>query len=88
LFRSDSWEAFRIAESGVGKMTKQAITLREMTSENLELAIADAAGELFRLRFQSTTEKLDSPSNVRKFRRQIARIKTIIGERQRAEAEG
>ncbi len=67
-------------------MTKQAKLLREMTSENLELAIGEAAKELFRLRFQSTTEKLDSPSNVRKFRREIARIKTILGERSRTEA--
>ena len=64
-------------------MTKQAKTLREMTTENLHLAIVEAQKELFRLRFQSTTEKLDSPSNVRKFRREIARIKTIIGERDR-----
>jgi large subunit ribosomal protein L29 len=68
-------------------MTKQAKKLREMTSENLTLAIGEAQKELFRLRFESTTEKLDSPSNVRKFRREIARIKTILAEReQTAEA--
>ena len=58
--------------------------LREMSDEQLELTAKDAASQLFRLRIQSQTEKLDSPSEVRRNRRLIARIRTLQGERTRA----
>jgi len=59
------------------------IELREMSDEQLELTAKDAATQLFRLRIQSQTEKLDSPSEVRRNRRLIARIRTLQGERTR-----
>jgi len=59
------------------------IELREMSDEQLELTAKDAAVQLFRLRIQSQTEKLDSPSEVRRNRRLIARIRTLQGERTR-----
>ena len=59
--------------------TKQ---LREMSSEQLAGVILEAQRELFKLRFESTTEKLDSPSNLRKIRRHIARVKTVLRERE------
>ncbi len=55
--------------------------LREMSDEQLDLTIKDAADSLFRLRVQSQTEKLDSPSEIRRNRRLIARVKTIQTER-------
>ncbi len=58
--------------------------LREMSDEQLELTAKDAATQLFRLRIQSQTEKLDAPSEVRRNRRLIARIRTLQGERIRA----
>ncbi len=60
--------------------------LKEMSDEQLEFALKEAQQELFRLRFQASTEKLDAPSNLKKLRREIARVKTIQGERQRAAA--
>jgi len=57
--------------------------LREMSDEQLELTAKDASSQLFRLRIQSQTEKLDSPSEVRRNRRLIARIRTLQGERTR-----
>lgn len=60
--------------------------LREMSSEQLQFALKEAKEELFRLRFQASTEKLDAPSNLRRLRREIARIKTIEGERERSAA--
>lgn len=59
-----------------------AAELREMSDEQLQFALKEAQQELFRLRFQASTEKLDAPSNLRKLRREIARIKTIAHERQ------
>jgi large subunit ribosomal protein L29 len=61
-------------------MTK-ATHLREMSPEQLEFSLTEAKKELFRLRFQAATEKLDAPSNLLKLRREIARIYTIQQER-------
>lgn len=62
-------------------MTKPA-QLREMSGEQLEFQLREVQQQLFQLRFQSATEKLDAPSNMRKFRREIARIKTIVRQRE------
>lgn len=66
-------------------MTK-AIELREMSDEQLGLTIDEAAEALFRLKVQSQTEKLDSPTEIRRNRRLIARCKTIQTQRQKAAA--
>lgn len=64
----------------------KANELREMSDDQLGFTIKEAQDRLFKLRFQSTTEKLDSPSNLRKLRREIARIKTIQRQREIAAA--
>lgn len=58
--------------------------LREQSSEQLQFALREAQQKLFQLRFQSATEKLDAPSNMRKLRREIARIKTILRQQELA----
>ena len=60
--------------------------LREMSDEQLEATLKEAAEKLFRLRFQSESERLDTPSEIRANRRLIARIKTLQTERSRATA--
>jgi large subunit ribosomal protein L29 len=60
--------------------------LREMSDEQLEATAAEAAKTLFLLRFQSQSERLNTPSEIRKNRRLIARIKTIQTQRQLATA--
>jgi large subunit ribosomal protein L29 len=62
-------------------MTK-ATELRDMSDEQIALTLKEAAENLFRLRLQSQTERLDAPSELRRHRRLIARLKTI--QRQRA----
>ncbi|MBN2023530.1 MAG: 50S ribosomal protein L29 [Pirellulales bacterium] len=64
-------------------MTK-ATELRDMSDEHLALSLKEAREQLFRRRIQAQTERLDSPSELRKTRRLIARIKTIQNERARA----
>jgi large subunit ribosomal protein L29 len=64
-------------------MSKPA-QLREMSSEQLQFQLREVKQQLFQLRFQSATEKLDAPSNLRKFRREIARINTILRQRELA----
>ncbi len=61
-----------------------ASELRDMSDEQLDLSLKEAADNLFRLRIQSQTERLDAPSELRKQRRLIARIKTIQTERAKA----
>jgi large subunit ribosomal protein L29 len=59
----------------------KAKELREMSDEQLGLTLKEAAENLFRMRIQSQTERLDAPSELRKQRRLIARVKTIQSER-------
>jgi large subunit ribosomal protein L29 len=59
----------------------KAKELREMTDDQLDFTLREARAELFKLKFQASTEKLDVPSNLKKRRREIARLLTIVGER-------
>jgi large subunit ribosomal protein L29 len=53
-----------------------------MSTDQLGFSLQETEQQLFKLRFQATTEKLDQPSQLRKLRREIARIKTIQRERE------
>ena len=64
----------------------KASELREMSDEQLRLTLNDTRETLFRRRIQAQTERLDAPSELRKNRRLIARIKTIEREREIAAA--
>jgi large subunit ribosomal protein L29 len=66
-------------------MTK-ASELREMSDEQLALTLNETSGNLFHLRLQAQTERLDAPSELRKQRRVIARIQTIQNQRKHAAA--
>ena len=55
--------------------------LRDMSDEQLGLTLKEANENLFRLRIQSQTEKLDAPSELRRNRRLVARIKTLQTQR-------
>lgn len=61
----------------------KASELREMSDEQLELTAKEASSLLFRMRVQSQTEKLDAPSELRRNRRLIARVRTLQTERAR-----
>ena len=60
--------------------------LREMSDEQLALTLKDTTESLFRLRIQAQTEKLDAPSELRRRRRMVAKIRTIQREREMAAA--
>ncbi len=63
-----------------------ASELREMSDEQLALTLKETTDNLFHLRIQAQTERLDAPSELRRHRRLVARIKTIQGERSHAAA--
>jgi large subunit ribosomal protein L29 len=67
-------------------MTK-ASEFREMSDEHLALSLKDTTKNLFHLRLQAETERLDAPSELRKHRRVVARIKTVQRQRQVAAAK-
>jgi large subunit ribosomal protein L29 len=61
--------------------------LREMDEQELLDTLASAQQELFNLRFQHVTGQLDNYSRLNAVRKDIARLHTILREREIAEAE-
>ena len=61
--------------------------LREMSLEGLQLEIDNLQQELFNLRFRAGTRQLADTSRIRQVRRDIARSKTVLRERE-LQAEG
>ncbi len=61
--------------------------LRQLDDDQLVDRLAETKQELFNLRFQFVTGQLESPSEVTKAKRQVARINTILREREIAAAE-
>ena len=67
-------------------MTKAA-ELRELNDDELETRLAEANQELFNLRFQHVTGQLDNYARIGQVRRELARITTLLREREIAAAE-
>ena len=61
-----------------------AAPLRALEDDELETKLREAKEELFNLRFQAATSQLEKPTRVKEVRRDIARIKTLQGERNRS----
>ncbi|MCA9229022.1 MAG: 50S ribosomal protein L29 [Planctomycetales bacterium] len=64
----------------------EAAELREMSDEQLELTLKEAKENLFRFHIQAQTDRLDAPSELRRYRRLVARVKTIQTQREKAAA--
>ncbi len=58
--------------------------LRRQTEDELKAQLADLRKESFNLRFQRASGQLANAARVREVRREIARILTVLGERDRA----
>ena len=67
---------------------KKTAEYRGMSDEQLQLTLKEVTKNLFHLRFQSATERLETPSEIRKAKQEIARIKTIQRERHLAAQRG
>ena len=59
-----------------------ASELREMNDEQLQAELNQVRKDLFELKFRAAVERIDTPSNLRRMRREMARIKTIQRERE------
>ena len=55
---------------------------RKLSNEELESKIKDAKEELFNLRFQQATGNLEKPVRLKELRKNVAKMKTIIRERE------
>ncbi|SDZ18039.1 MULTISPECIES: 50S ribosomal protein L29 [Tindallia] len=60
----------------------KAKVLRDMSSAELNQKMVDAKSELFNLRFQLATGQLDNPLRIRHVKKDIARVKTILRQRE------
>ena len=60
----------------------KAKEVRQMSSQELTDKLSELKAELFNLRFQLATGQLDNPIRIRTVRRDIARVNTIIRERE------
>jgi large subunit ribosomal protein L29 len=56
--------------------------IRALSDEHLSLQLKETIKNLFHLRFQSAAERLETPSEILKAKRDIARMKTIQRERE------
>ena len=56
--------------------------IKEMSSPELEKELSELKSELFKLRFSLATNGLDNPLKVREVKREIARVKTILRQRE------
>ena len=65
-------------------MTKQAESIRELNDEEIREQLTQKQEELFRLRFRSATQQLENPALIKSLRRDIARMRTILRERETA----
>lgn len=62
----------------------KANKIRELTDEELNKKVSDYKEELFNLRFQLATGQLDNPMRIREVKKNIARCKTILRQRELA----
>ena len=56
--------------------------IREMSSPDLEKELGELKNELFKLRFSLATNGLDNPMKIKEVKKDIARIKTVLRERE------
>ena len=59
--------------------------IRELSTEEINKKLVETKEELFNLRFQQATGSLEKPSRINELRKLVARMKTILRERELAE---
>jgi large subunit ribosomal protein L29 len=66
----------------------KADEIRDLTSDEINDRISQSREELFRLRFRGATQQLENPALIRSLRRDIARLQTILRQRELTNASG
>ena len=63
----------------------RAEEIRELSADEIKARVAELEEERFRLRFRSATETLENPLRLRTIRKDIARLKTVLTEKQQGD---
>ena len=63
----------------------KATEIRELSAEELAVKLTDLKQDLFNLRLQHATNQLDNPTRIAEVKRDIARVNTILRERELSE---
>ncbi len=69
------------------KRKEKLAEYRGATAEQLSIDLKEMEKNLFHLRFQSATDRLETPSEIRKAKRDIARILSVMSEKKKAAAK-
>ena len=64
----------------------KARTMKEMTTEEITQRVTDLREELFNLRFRNSMRQLDNPLKIREGRREMARLLTVLREKEGVKA--
>ena len=62
----------------------KASSIRELTLDEIHGRIAELREELFNLRFRNSMKQLDNPLKIREGRRELARLMTVLKEKERS----
>jgi large subunit ribosomal protein L29 len=65
----------------------KATAFREMNADEIQARVAELREDLFNLRFRNTMKQLDNPLKIRESRREMARLLTVLKEKERAAAK-
>ena len=63
------------------------VDIRKLTTEDLNKKLVENKKELFNLRFASATGNLEKPHRIKELRHEVAKIKTVIRERELSEVK-
>lgn len=64
----------------------KGLAIREMTADEIRERVAELREELFNLRFRNAMKQLDNPLKIRESRREMARLLTVLREKERTQA--
>jgi len=66
----------------------KASAMRDMTVDEIQVRVAELREEMFNLRFRNTMKQLDNPLKIRESRREMARLLTVLREKERVVVKG
>jgi large subunit ribosomal protein L29 len=61
-------------------------SMRDMTADDIQVRVTELREELFNLRFRNSMKQLDNPVKIRSSRRELARLLTVLREKEGAAA--
>jgi len=65
----------------------KAASIREMNADEIRARVAELREDVFNLHFRNTMKQLDNPLKIRESRREMARLLTVLKEKERAAAK-